>query len=126
MIWGPSVDLFFLMPTANAEGLRRVHRWHRNGLDETQRQVHSDPRGPSAFAVGMLRDRKKGETERTALGGGEHDWNPMPCAPLLTPDEIPEGNLTSPLWPRSFSVDEMASLTFPGRDPCKIDFRHAC
>ena len=34
--------------------------------------------------------------------------------------QIPIANLTSPLWPHNFTVDEKASLTFPGRDPCNV------
>lgn len=58
-------------------------------------------------------------------GNGEHDWNPMPCTPLLTPDQIPTDNLTSPLWPKSFTVDEYADLSFPGRSPCDVTFRNS-
>ena len=58
-------------------------------------------------------------------GPGEHDWNPMLCEPLATPDQIPPANLTTPLWPKDFTVDEYATLTFPGRDPCKIDFKNS-
>lgn len=58
-------------------------------------------------------------------GPGEHDWLPMPCEVLATPSEIDPANLTSPVWPRSFSVDEYATLTFPGRDPCAIDFKNS-
>jgi len=58
-------------------------------------------------------------------GPNEEDWNPMPCTPLLEPKDIPAANLTSPLWPKSFSVDEYASLTFPGRDPCAVNFKNS-
>jgi len=58
-------------------------------------------------------------------GSGEHDWNPMPCEPVMRPEEIPKENLTSPLWPKAFTVHEQASLTFPGRDPCKINFKNS-
>jgi hypothetical protein len=57
-------------------------------------------------------------------GPNEDQWLPMPCEPLLTPDQIPKENLTSPLWPKSFSVYEKALLTFPGRDPCAVDFKN--
>lgn len=58
-------------------------------------------------------------------GSGEHDWKPMPCSIVAKPEDIPKDNLTSPLWPQSFTVDEKASLTFPGRDPCKVNFRNS-
>ena len=58
-------------------------------------------------------------------GSGEHDWLPMPCEPIALPEEIPADNLTSPLWPTSFTVEEYASLTFPGRDPCEVDFKNS-
>lgn len=58
-------------------------------------------------------------------GSGEKDWSPMPCEPVLAPEMIPKANLTSPLWPKAFSVQEYADLTFPGRDPCKINFRNS-
>lgn len=43
----------------------------------------------------------------------------------MTPDQIPKDNLTTPTWPKSFSVDEYAELTFPGRDPCTVDFKNS-
>jgi hypothetical protein len=49
----------------------------------------------------------------------------MPCEPLLAPEEIPKENLTSPIWPKAFTVQEYADLTFPGRDPCKINFKNS-
>jgi hypothetical protein len=58
-------------------------------------------------------------------GSGEHEWNAMPCEPLMRPEEIPQDNLTSPLWPKAFTVQEYADLTFPGRDPCVVDFRNS-
>jgi len=60
-----------------------------------------------------------------AWGGGEHEWNPMPCEPLMKPDEIPKDNLTTPEWPQHFTVQEYADLTFPGRDPCEVKFRNS-
>jgi hypothetical protein len=58
-------------------------------------------------------------------GTGEDEWQPMPCEPLLAPADIPPANLTSPLWPESFTVYEHALLTFPGRDPCSVNFRNS-
>jgi len=58
-------------------------------------------------------------------GNGEHEWTPMPCEPLMKPEEIPKENLTSPLWPKHFTVEEYASLTFPGRDPCDVKFKNS-
>lgn len=58
-------------------------------------------------------------------GPNEEDWLPMPCEAIASPSDIPAANRTSPLWPKSFTVDEKASLTFPGRDPCKIDFKNS-
>lgn len=52
-------------------------------------------------------------------GNGEGEYNPMPCTPLMGPHEIPEANLTSVIWPKSFSVFETNSLTHPGTDPCE-------
>jgi len=57
-------------------------------------------------------------------GPGEQDWLPMPCEPLSMPADIPAGNLTSPVWPKSFSVEEYATLTFPGRDPCAVEWHN--
>jgi hypothetical protein len=48
----------------------------------------------------------------------------MPCEALASPADIPAGNLTSPVWPKSFSVDEYATLTFPGRDPCAVEWHN--
>merc|ERR1712232_226558 len=50
------------------------------------------------------------------------EWNPMSCEPLMKPDEIPADNLTSPLWPKHFTVQEYGLITFPGQHPC--DKRH--
>lgn len=58
-------------------------------------------------------------------GPNEEDWIPMPCEPVLSPSQIPAANLTSPIWPKSFSVDEIASLTLPGRSPCGINFKNS-
>lgn len=60
-----------------------------------------------------------------AWGNKEHEWNPMPCEPLMKPEEIPKENLTTPLWPKHFTVQETASLTFPGRDPCNVKFKNS-
>lgn len=60
-----------------------------------------------------------------AWGGGEHEWNPMPCEPMMTPEEIPKENLTTPSWPEHFTVQEYADLTFPGKDPCEVKFRNS-
>jgi hypothetical protein len=60
-----------------------------------------------------------------AWGGGEHEWSPMPCAPLMEPQDIPKDNLTTPLWPKHFTVQEYADLTFPGTDPCEVKFRNS-
>ena len=55
------------MPTANAEGLRRIRGQHRKGLDETRLSLSSAP-APRAFAVvGMHRDFFK---KRAADGDG--------------------------------------------------------
>jgi hypothetical protein len=58
-------------------------------------------------------------------GPNEGDWNPMPCEVVMEPGDIPPDNLTSPLWPHNFTVEEKASLTFPGRDPCNVKFRNS-
>ncbi|CAK0880435.1 unnamed protein product [Prorocentrum cordatum] len=58
-------------------------------------------------------------------GPGEKEWNAMPCEPLLMPAAISHDNLTSPLWPKAFTVQEYADLTFPGRDPCNVKFRNS-
>lgn len=58
-------------------------------------------------------------------GPGQHDWTPMPCQPMLKPEEIPKDNLTSPLWPKAFTVQEYADLSFPGTTPCKINFKNS-
>jgi len=58
-------------------------------------------------------------------GNGEHEWNPMPCSKVADPEDIPKDNLTSPLWPKDFGVEEYAHLTFPGRDPCEVNFRNS-
>jgi len=58
-------------------------------------------------------------------GPDEDQWLPMPCEPVALPADIPHTNLTSPLWPKNFTVDEKALLTFPGRDPCKVAFRNS-
>merc|ERR1719443_2420155 len=57
-------------------------------------------------------------------GNGENDWQPMPCEPLMRPEEIPENNLTKPLWPLRFTVQEWSMYTFPGTDPCATNFRY--
>lgn len=58
-------------------------------------------------------------------GNGEDEWHPMPCEVVMAPEDIPATNLTSPLWPKSFTVQEHALLTFPGRDPCDVDFKNS-
>lgn len=58
-------------------------------------------------------------------GPGENEWRPMPCEPLLSPENVPRANLTSPLWPKGFTVEEYADLSFPGRDPCSVNFRNS-
>eukprot|EP00658_Telonema_sp_P-2_P079772 TRINITY_DN77_c0_g2_i1.p1 TRINITY_DN77_c0_g2~~TRINITY_DN77_c0_g2_i1.p1 ORF type:complete len:400 (+),score=48.03 TRINITY_DN77_c0_g2_i1:318-1517(+) len=58
-------------------------------------------------------------------GNDEDQWAPMPCSKVGDPSDIPKDNLTSPLWPKDFSVQEYAHLTFPGRDPCKVNFRNS-
>lgn len=58
-------------------------------------------------------------------GPGETEWRAMECEPLQKPHEIPTDNLTNPLWPKYFTVQEYADLTFPGRDPCKINFHNS-
>jgi len=48
------------------------------------------------------------------------------CTPLLKPADIPKDNLTSPLWPPQFTVNEGSIIIaqineggqFPGADPC--------
>jgi len=58
-------------------------------------------------------------------GNDEDEWSPMPCEVVAQPADIPPSNLTSPLWPKSFTVQEHALLTFPGRDPCDVSFRNS-
>lgn len=58
-------------------------------------------------------------------GNNDDEWNPMPCEVVMQPDDIPAENLTSPLWPKNFTVYEYAHLTFPGRDPCDVSFRNS-
>eukprot|EP00756_Hemistasia_phaeocysticola_P041977 Hpha_TRINITY_DN16944_c1_g1::TRINITY_DN16944_c1_g1_i4::g.54036::m.54036 len=64
-------------------------------------------------------------------GNGEGEYNPMQCEVVATPEQVPEANRTSPLWPKDFTVDEYAMLTFPAgvcdRDcPCNgIKFKNS-
>lgn len=58
-------------------------------------------------------------------GNDKEEWNPMPCTAVAKPEDIPKDNLTSPLWPKDFTVQEYAHLTFPGRDPCSVNFRNS-
>lgn len=58
-------------------------------------------------------------------GNQEHEWTPMPCEPIASPEQVPVEQRMKPLWPKSFSVQEYAMLTFPGRDPCKVKFKNS-
>eukprot|EP00463_Aulacantha_scolymantha_P005181 TRINITY_DN64_c0_g1_i1.p1 TRINITY_DN64_c0_g1~~TRINITY_DN64_c0_g1_i1.p1 ORF type:complete len:376 (-),score=72.65 TRINITY_DN64_c0_g1_i1:708-1835(-) len=59
-------------------------------------------------------------------GDQEHELTYTSCTPLLKPADIPKDNLTSPLWPSQFTVNEGIILIaqineggqFPGADPC--------
>lgn len=59
-------------------------------------------------------------------GDQEHELAFTSCTPLQKPSDIPQDNLTSPIWPLGFTVDEWAILIaqideggqFPGADPC--------
>jgi len=59
-------------------------------------------------------------------GDQEHELTYTSCTPLLKPADIPKDNLTSPLWPTQFTVNEGAIIIaqineggqFPGADPC--------
>lgn len=58
-------------------------------------------------------------------GNDKDKWLPMPCEVVAKPEDIPADNLTSPLWPKDFTVQEYGHLTFPGRDPCVVNFRNS-
>ena len=58
---GPSADLFLATlrrtPTANAEGQVGIGGWHQKAIGGDASSPHpSDRHGPSAFAVGVLRE----------------------------------------------------------------------
>jgi len=60
-------------------------------------------------------------------GDQEHEITFTPCTPVQKPSDIPKDNLTSPVWPVQFTVQEpyvilIAQIDeggqFPGADPC--------
>jgi len=59
-------------------------------------------------------------------GDQEHEITYTSCIPLQKPSDIPKNNITSPIWPFAFTVDEYAIMItqineggqFPGADPC--------
>lgn len=59
-------------------------------------------------------------------GDQEHQINYAKCTPLIEAKDIPAANVTSPVWPKQFTVQESTILInqistggrFPGADPC--------
>lgn len=61
-------------------------------------------------------------------GDQEHDISYTSCKPIALPKDIPVGNVTNPVWPKTFTVQEVTVLInqiseggqFPGANPCDV------
>lgn len=61
-------------------------------------------------------------------GDQESDITYTSCKPVALAKDIPANNITTPVWPKSFIVNEVTTLInqideggqFPGADPCAV------